>query len=730
MAKRPTLSDITTGHGTTTKINANFDAIEQAFDNTLSRDGSSPNAMEADLDMNSNQILNLPDATTDREPLTYGQYIAGGASAVVNGFRKETQTATAAQTVFTATSVEWVPGIDNLMVFVNGELQGPGLYTVDSSTQITFTSGLTLADRVDFVVMQIATTQINTTIDAGLVSYNPPGTSLVTNVETKLRESVSVKDYGALGDGVTNDLAAIQAAVDAMSNGSTIVFPQGNYIINDSINFGSKSNITVVGKKAKIIQTGSKKKSMYFSGGSYIEVRGFHFYGKGSSDHDGGNVSAAVNGAALWFDTCTALDIHDNFIENHAGGHIRSRYNGSNSRFTNNRIVGIGAAGGIVYGDNNTDIGIDIREASGISGTKNIIIANNDISETCFGLFCNFCDGVVMSNNTIRNIIGQHGIYNNRCNNMVISNNTLDNIAIHGMKAQQLTSAGGVFYNYSVTGNVINDAGSGIVFEVASGDPAVTYTEGVTITGNTITNITNNYGMSVDACRQLNIVGNTIDRTGDQGLYIRNSGQINVSQNYINLCGANAIWCSDLYDDCVIDGNFIRDAVQNYNGATNTDGRYYYYVYCIKDAAATDDPKVFFRNNLMIINASVPTLFASNGNCFRAIPGVNVYWQNNTNLTTKAWRIDPTDIMHMDLGHSPSVDFTSGGTANPTTPVYGHGRRHLYGTQDPASASMTDVFNDGDICWNATPSAGGTVGWICTTAGTPGTWKTFGTIAS
>ena len=125
MAKRPTLSDITTGHGTTTKLNANFDAIEQAFDNTLSRDGSSPNAMEADLDMNSNQILNLPDATTSSEPITLRQYQAG-ATATVNGFRKETQIATAGQTVFTASTVQWVPGVDNLVVFLDGVMQGSG----------------------------------------------------------------------------------------------------------------------------------------------------------------------------------------------------------------------------------------------------------------------------------------------------------------------------------------------------------------------------------------------------------------------------------------------------------------------------------------------------------------------------------------------------------------------------------------------------------------------------
>lgn len=43
-----------------TTINANNAAITTAIDNTLSRDGTNPNTMGASLDMNSNQILNLP----------------------------------------------------------------------------------------------------------------------------------------------------------------------------------------------------------------------------------------------------------------------------------------------------------------------------------------------------------------------------------------------------------------------------------------------------------------------------------------------------------------------------------------------------------------------------------------------------------------------------------------------------------------------------------------------
>jgi hypothetical protein len=60
---------------------------------------------------------------------------------------------------------------------------------------------------------------------------------LSQTVETKLRETVSVKDFGAVGDGVTDDTAAIQAAIDAVfaANGGTVFFPSGVYISNPLI---------------------------------------------------------------------------------------------------------------------------------------------------------------------------------------------------------------------------------------------------------------------------------------------------------------------------------------------------------------------------------------------------------------------------------------------------------------------------------------------------------------
>lgn len=55
-------------------INSNFDRIEIAFENTLSRDGTSPNAMSASLDMNSNRIINLPAAAASTEPIRKGEF--------------------------------------------------------------------------------------------------------------------------------------------------------------------------------------------------------------------------------------------------------------------------------------------------------------------------------------------------------------------------------------------------------------------------------------------------------------------------------------------------------------------------------------------------------------------------------------------------------------------------------------------------------------------------------
>ena len=66
-------------------------------------------------------------------------------------------------------------------------------------------------------------------------------------VESKLQDVVSVKDFGAVGNGIADDTAAIQAALTyavGISN-SKVVFPSGKYKCNSALGSFTGSNIEV-----------------------------------------------------------------------------------------------------------------------------------------------------------------------------------------------------------------------------------------------------------------------------------------------------------------------------------------------------------------------------------------------------------------------------------------------------------------------------------------------------
>ena len=55
---------------------------------------------------------------------------------------------------------------------------------------------------------------------------------------------VNVKDYGAVGDGITDDSAAIALAVAALPSGGTVLFPVGTYLVSANATFTALTNIT------------------------------------------------------------------------------------------------------------------------------------------------------------------------------------------------------------------------------------------------------------------------------------------------------------------------------------------------------------------------------------------------------------------------------------------------------------------------------------------------------
>lgn len=100
---------------------------------------------------------------------------------------------------------------------------------------------------------QAATERYNggviSTINASQVVYDPAGLGAVaTTVQTKLRETVSVKDFGAVGDGVADDTAAIQAAIDSIAaTGGSVYFPvPAIYLITSQINVTSNHAISLI----------------------------------------------------------------------------------------------------------------------------------------------------------------------------------------------------------------------------------------------------------------------------------------------------------------------------------------------------------------------------------------------------------------------------------------------------------------------------------------------------
>jgi len=169
--------------------------------------------------------------------------------------QQEIITATAGQTVFNL-SISYQVGTNSLSVFVDGVNQyGPGAqyaYTETDSDTVTFTSGLHVGAEVKFTTTQ---QQGAGAVDASQVSYTPAGTGAVTtNVQTKLRQSVSVQDFGAACNGVTDDTAAIQAALN--SGAQTVLLSLGTSIINGTLTIPAGVTLRGVSVASEYFPTG------------------------------------------------------------------------------------------------------------------------------------------------------------------------------------------------------------------------------------------------------------------------------------------------------------------------------------------------------------------------------------------------------------------------------------------------------------------------------------------
>jgi Pectate lyase superfamily protein len=151
----------------------------------------------------------------------------------------------------------------NLWVAFDGVEQGANTYSL-SGTTLTFNAPIPVGTSFVFVkggtVLSIGTPGSGTVTDSSVannaninsskIGFLQAGAGAVNRtVLSKLREvQVSVKDYGAVGDGNADDTTAIKSAIaEVVSlNGGTVYFPPGQYKITSTLAINS-SDVKLVG---------------------------------------------------------------------------------------------------------------------------------------------------------------------------------------------------------------------------------------------------------------------------------------------------------------------------------------------------------------------------------------------------------------------------------------------------------------------------------------------------
>lgn len=242
----------------------------------------------------------------------------------------------------------------------------------------------------------------------------------------------SVRDFGAVGDGVTDDLAAFQAAANA---GKTIFVPDGTYALSDHITLGNGSEFH--GSRKAILQSSAQDKAIFYSNGiNWFRVSGLTLKGNVASP---ASPSLIQNRAAISVD-----DTEDCMIDNclfeqwHGSGITFSRQgtNGASGKVLNNTFI----KGDMTATSNNYGIQ-DCAPVQVYQYGKDILIQGNEAYGSTLGRF--YC--AVLLQDQVNNGFSR-----------------IKDVVIDGNKFYELSQYGFAFYTLSsIIPSSYADNGSG-----------------------------------------------------------------------------------------------------------------------------------------------------------------------------------------------------------------------------------------------------------------------------
>lgn len=404
---------------------------------------------------------------------------------------------------------------------------------------------------------------------------NAPITGVLTRASLFSATSVDARSFGALGNGVANDAAAIQSALDAVSavSGGEVFIPDGTFMLGSSLNIPANTTLRGAGKASVLKLMAAVNAPAVILAGAGAEVRDLKIDGNRPAQ----TIALVAHGVSMAADNTT---VDNCTITNLLASGIDA-VDRSNLRITNNTI------------DNASYIGIFVHATAAI--ITNILVRNNSVDRaaegagvqeggikirgSADGLFlCHrvrcignqvkmpasptdqsaICielwgkvDRAVVSDNLCED--GSMGISIDACSNVSVVGNQCSGFNVYGVEVAQ--GNGGV--GNIVSGNTIFGAG------VGQTGIAVLGPQYCTISGNTIRSCTT-YGIHVQSSNYTTITGNTIHHTGTYGMNVTGSYFGSISGN--SLFGGAAALKGIMLDrswHLAVTGNTIVNFTQN-----------------------------------------------------------------------------------------------------------------------------------------------------------------------